>query len=86
MANMDDVIAKLKNVDMNKVGKHVDHQYKEIEFMLKELQEELQNNYKGFSDWEADFTDSLTEQFETRGNLSEKQLNKLRSIYQKHCM
>jgi hypothetical protein len=86
MADMKDVLAKLANVDMNKVGRATDHIYKEIDFMLKELQEELQNNYKQFSDWEADFTDSLTNQFADRGNLSEKQVNKLRSIYEKHCM
>ena len=86
MADWDEALDKLGNVDMDNVGKFNNHQTKEIEYMLKELQEELQNNYKRFSDWEADFVDNLTGFFERSKKLSEKQLNRLRIIYEKYCM
>ncbi len=82
MATMQDVLDKLAKVDMDKVGKATDHVYKELDFMLTELQ----NEYSRLNDWESDFVDSLTDQFEERGNLSEKQINRLRIIYNKHCM
>ena len=36
-----------------------------------------------FSKWEMDFIDSITEQFEERGSLSERQQEKLQAIWDK---
>lgn len=37
------------------------------------------------TEWEYEFMESITEQFETRGSLTEKQEDVLRRIYKKAC-
>lgn len=48
-----------------------------VAHMLEVVQTEARN----LSKWEADFIDSIAEQFERRGKLSEKQIEILERIY-----
>lgn len=50
---------------------------KQIEYML----DSVENEGRGLSPWEKSFTESVRDQFDRRGDLSEKQVEILERIY-----
>lgn len=43
----------------------------------------VENGGPGFSKWELDFLESITDQFSERGSLTKKQIDKLKNIWDK---
>ena len=54
----------------------------EIRTMIEEINEIIE---KICTEWEYDFMESITEQFDSRGILTEKQQEILERIYKKAC-
>ncbi len=55
----------------------------EIDDVLSECQSALEASNCPFSDWERDFIESVTDQFDRKGSLSEKQRETLKKIWEK---
>ncbi len=54
-----------------------------IKRMIETLIRSLENAGRDYTQWEADFVYSLSEQFEEKGNLSQKQCEILERLYDK---
>lgn len=48
---------------------------------LAHMLDACENEARGLSDWERNFVESIREQFDNRGDLSEKQTDILERIY-----
>ena len=55
----------------------------DIEYGLNECLEQLEVSNCPFTDWEKEFLQSASEQFERKGGLSEKQQEILEKIWEK---
>lgn len=59
-----------------------DDQQTEVQKMLDEISEDL-SEWDNVTEWESDFMDSIREQWERRGTLTPKQIERLEDIYAK---